>query len=329
MLSDFWGILEMFKDRRVIVVGDILLDKYLLGEVKRLNPEQPAAPVVNIYGERYVLGGAANVANNIASLGAKCCLYGVIGKDSHGKKVEKICNEKGIDLRNFYADNPTIVKQRVLAHGQQMIRLDFGEHSLEKISNNLQDKIMSSIKYEIKDYDCVILSDYNKLMFGSGLEKKIIETAKKEKIKVLVDPKPRNGENSLFKGCTIIRPNKIEAEKMTGIEYSKEKLKDIGKCLSEKLDAEYSVITCGEEGAFVYDRKEGNSKHIKTIPRNVADVTGAGDTFIAVLALGLSTGLDVYRSAEIANYIAGMVVEYAGTKALTIKEIKEHVKRDF
>ena len=166
-------ILDRFKKSRILVIGDIILDKFSWGDVERINPEQRTAPLVKIIEENYVLGGAANVANNLSSLGADCCLYGIIGDDAHGKKVEKLCEENKIKLRSFYNENPTIVKQRIIAHGQHVARLDFGEENLEELNKNTRGRILSSLEEEINNSDVIVLSDYNKALFSKNLSREI------------------------------------------------------------------------------------------------------------------------------------------------------------
>lgn len=321
-------VLKNFKKKKILVLGDVFLDKFSWGRVERINPEQPAAPLVKIMKETYVLGGAANVANNISSLGASCILCGVAGKDFLAKKIKKICKDKGIKLKLFYYNQPTILKQRVVAHGQHISRLDFGERRLKKITKNIQDKILSSLKKDLEGVDFIIFSDYNKIFFERDLSRNIIHLAKSKNIPILVDPKPSNIE--YFFGCSVIRPNEREAEQITGIKYDKEKetLRDIACCLAKKLGSKYVVITCGKEGVFCYDSNNDKYLMIETKAREVADVTGAGDTFAAALALSLASGLDIFRASKLANYAAGNVVGKVGTATTNIKELERRIRLD-
>jgi len=318
--------LHDFKKRKILVVGDIILDRFRWGKVRRINPEQPAAPLVNIYSETYVLGGAANVANNIVSLRANATLYGILGNDRYAAEIQNHCDEKSILLRGFYNDKPSIVKERVMAHGQQMIRLDCGEDDgggLEKITKEIQDNILQSLEKEIRNYDLIILSDYNKFLFNNRFSQSIIALANSNNLHTIVDPKPDNAD--FFKNCTIICPNKDEAEKITGIKYSngEDILTRIGKSLSQKINAKYVIITCSEDGVFSYH--DGNSLFIPTIAKEVADVTGAGDTFAAALGLGFASNLNIHNAAKLANYAAGVVVEKIGTATPTIEEIEAYL----
>jgi len=311
------------KKRKILVVGDLILDKFTWGEIERVNPEQPAAPLVKKMGKSYALGGAGNVARNIVSLGAKCSLYGILGNDEFGKQFEELCVKKGVKLNGIYGESPTITKQRIMAHGQQIVRIDMGEDGLEKINSNLEEKLMHSLKKEIPECDFIILSDYDKQIFQKNSTKKIIELAKKYNVATLVDPKPCNLD--FFKGCTVICPNKHEAEKMTEIKYSngKSQLTKMGEALSKRVNAKYVIITCSEDGMFSYDDEKKNSIFVETKAKEVSDVTGAGDTFAATLTLGLASKLNIHDSAKIANYAAGIVVGKVGTATCTKEELKE------
>lgn len=300
-----------------------MLDKFSWGDVKRVNPEQPAAPLVRICKENYALGGAANVANNLSALGAQTFLYGILGRDGAGNKIKKICDKKRINLKFFYCQEPTIVKQRIMAHGQQITRLDFGERKKMKMKKEIQETILKNLEKEIQEFDFIILSDYDKGFFEEDFSRKIIELANLNNKKTLVDPKPCN--LNFFKKCTVISPNKHEAEKMSEIEYSngKETLLKIGKILGEKINSKYIIITCGEDGMFSYDVENEDSFFVGTEAREVADVTGAGDTFAATLTLGLACDLKIHDAAQLANYAAGIVVEKIGTAVPLINEIKK------
>ena len=316
--------LNKFKDKNILVMGDIFLDRFSWGEINRTNPEQPAAHLVKVLKESFVLGGAGNVANNIASLGAKCSLYGILGKDSSGNKIKKMCKNKNIFLRSFSNNKPTIVKQRIMAHGQQITRMDFGEKNIKKINPNMRKKLINLLKKEITNFDFIILSDYDKCFFDKEMCSEIINLAKEKNIPTLVDPKPNNID--FFNGCSLICPNKKEAEKITGIKYLNEKgtLMEIAKILSNKINSQYVIITCGEDGMFSYH--DGNGDFVETQAQEVVDVTGAGDTFAATMTLSLASGLKIHDAARLANYAAGVVVEKIGTATPKIKEIEKKIE---
>jgi len=315
--------LDETKKRKILVMGDLILDKFTWGEIERVNPEQPAAPLVKKKGKSYVLGGAGNVARNVVALGAKCLLYGILGDDESGEIFENLCKEEGIKLQKFYTKRPTITKQRIMAHGQQIVRIDMGEDGLEKINESLEEELIKSLEKEIKNFDFIILSDYDKQIFQESSSKKIIELAKKYNVPTLVDPKPCNLD--FFEGCTVICPNKHEAEKMTKIKYAsgQSQLTKMGEALSKRVNAKYVIITCSEDGMFSYDGEKKNSIFVETKAKEVADVTGAGDTFAAMLTLGLASNLNIHDASKIANYASGIVVGKVGTATPTIEELEE------
>jgi len=320
--------LDSFKDKRILVLGDIILDKFCWGKIEKLNPEQHAAPNVNIESETYALGGAANVANNVASMGGNCRLYGILGKDLYGGKIRELCEMGKISLFSFYNGNATIMKQRIMAHGQQITRLNYGEKNRKEIDEEIKRKLMGELKKEIGEADFIILSDYEKGFFSEDLSQEILNLANSIGVRTLVDSK--QGNINFFENCTIIKSNKHEASARTGIAYSngQEILIELGKKLSEIANSKYAVITCGEDGAFSYDRERKESAMIGTKARKIADVAGAGDTFAATLTLGLSSGLNIEDASIIANYAAGNVVEKQGVVTTNIDEIRKRIEED-
>ncbi len=322
MEEDLERILSEFKEKRALVLGDVLLDKFSWGRIERVNPEQPAAPVVRILKENYLLGGAANVANNIIALGSKCCLYGLIGNDVYGEEIKKLCEDKNIGFKEFYGENPTIIKQRIMSHGQQVARIDLGEANLKRISKENKEKIYKSLEKEIKKYDVILMSDYDKGFFDEELAQNIINFAKKENIMTFVDPKPSN--ISYFKGSTIVSPNKKEAEIITKIKYSNDEktLEQITKKLCSIADSNYVVITCGKDGVTTYDREKDKNLFLKTERISIANPTGAGDTFAATFALSFASEPDIEKATRLANSAAGISVSKIGTYAVTARELK-------
>ena len=200
-------ILECFSKVKIAVVGDMMLDEYLIGKVTRISPEAPV-PVVNIEQERFVLGGASNVANNLKSLSAQVSVYGVVGQDSNGEKFVKELEAKQINPSGIVIDGtrPTIIKSRVLSQGQQLLRLDWEKDT--DITENIQSKIIENVEKDIENTDAVLLSDYNKGVLTEFVSQSIIKIAKKYNRKVVVDPKPNNFKN--YKGATSMTPNRKE-----------------------------------------------------------------------------------------------------------------------
>lgn len=324
--------LDQFKNKKILVVGDVMLDIFNWGIIERINPEQPASPLTKILSREYLPGGAANVANNVSSLGADTTLWGVIGKDYFGEELKKICIKKRIYFHPTQINFPTIVKERTIAHGQQIARNDYGEENLEASQINFSELMKQGIPISFenlikeKGKDGIVLSDYNKIVFNPIFTKDLIKYAKELNIPIFTDPKPQNIH--YFKGCDLICPNRKEAEEMTGIHYIKENgtLAKMGKSLSEKLGSDV-IITLSEDGIFSYE-KSGNYQHVPTYARKVAEVTGAGDTFISTLALGRVSGLNLHDAAVLANVAAGIAVEKPGTATPSIEEIRARLPKE-
>jgi len=326
------GAVNSFGKKRIAIVGDIILDEFVYGIIERTNPEDPIAHVIKISKDtKDVLGGAGNVANNVVSLGAYCDLYGFIGDDKYGDSIKLICTDKSIGQCFSYSKNPTIVKQRIIVqNNRQAARLDYGEYCMTKPDFNSELTFLKNFKQNIaeKKYNGIILSDYDKLVFNKETAQFIINLAHQFNVPVLVDPKPENIE--FFCGCTIVRPNEKEAEKITGIRYSNGHgvLEKMAKLLITKLDAKSAFITCGQDGVFCY-HQSGENYMIQTRARRVADPTGAGDTFAATLMLGLSSGLDIQTAGELANYASGIVVEEPGTVPIEKSKLLERIAMDY
>ncbi|MGC9120306.1 MAG: D-glycero-beta-D-manno-heptose-7-phosphate kinase, partial [Sulfurihydrogenibium sp.] len=290
-------LISNFKNLKIAVVGDIILDKYLWGEVERISPEAPV-PIVDVKRETVSLGGASNVANNIVSLEAKAYMIGVIGNDENGKTIEKLLQEKGIiPLLVKDKSRPTIEKTRVIAVSQQLLRID--RENRNPLNETVERRIIDQIK-EIKDeVDGFIVSDYGK----GVVNKNIMEYIKSLGKPVFVDPKPSNFY--LYKDITIMTPNRkeayesIKAEKNTPVE-------EVGKTIMKQLNLKQLLITLGADGMALFE--EEKVIKIPAKARKVFDVTGAGDTVISVLALAKLSGGTWEESATIANYAAGYVV---------------------
>jgi len=324
-----------FDHIHIAVVGDVLFDRFEKGVISpRKNPENPPNREVPIVWavEEFFLGGATNVARNIVSLGAGCDIYGVVGKDLYGREISRLCDLSNIGPKLFFDNQSTIVKAREFIDGKYMHRTDigetdeFGNNTLRKIDDDLQNTILRSLEENIGRYHGLLLSDYDKVMFTESFAQGIISLANKRRIPVLADPKPKNVD--FFKGCTVVCPNAGEAEKITGISYSNdnETLLNMAMKIHERVGCRYIVITCGKDGAFVYDN--GKSKMEKTIAKNVVDFTGAGDTYAAALLTGLASGMDIFRAAEIANISAGLVVEKYGTAVTNVNEIRDYFEKN-
>lgn len=326
-MKDIVDSIKDFSNKKILVLGDVMLDKYIWGDIRRLNPDNPVAPLINVTGESYILGGAANVANNIVSLGANVCLISSYGNDSNGEIFSNLCREKGINSTGLLVSQPTIVKQRVIAHDKQIVRLDFGEDNLEKICKKDQIKLCSMIESSIKldNFDAAILSDYNKFFFVDGFTQKIIDICNNNGIRVFTDPKPVNINQ--FRNSYVISPNLKEAENITGIKYSNEdSLTKISRKLSEVSNSEKVIITCGEKGVFGYNKITESGFLREAKAKKVSDQTGAGDTFISAYTLADLSGFDFNYALDVANHAAAVVVGKVGTATLNQEELINSLK---
>lgn len=314
-------ILEKFGEMRVAVVGDVMLDDYLIGSVDRISPEAPV-PVVSVKEEKFVLGGAANVVNNLATLGAKAYCFGIIGEDFDGDRLIRELEKKSIDIKGLVRcdSRPTIVKRRILGGNQQLLRLDWED--ARAIPEEIENIILAQIEKKIDELDAVILSDYDKGVLTPRVVKRIIELCREKNIIVTVDPKPKNAMNYI--GATSMTPNRKEAMECLG-QTRAEDILEVGKELKEKLNLGNLLLTRSEEGMSLFVDDE--IINIPTYAKEVFDVTGAGDTVISVFTLACASGLTLTEAAKIANTAAGVVVGKMGTSTVTKEEILEFYNR--
>ncbi len=316
---------KKFKDKKILVIGDIILDRYIFGKVSRISPEAPV-PVVEVTEESYRLGGAANVANNITALGGKAYISGIIGKGPAGKIVRDLLEEKGISIDYIFEDSrKTTVKTRIIAGNQQIVRFDVEDR--KRLEGKAKENFLSMIKNALKDFDAVIVSDYKKGVVSEELFRLLVNHKKKNGNFVAVDPKV--GHFRLYKQVSLITPNIAEASHGAEIEIKDEKtLIKAGYNLLKKLLCDSVLITRGEEGMSLFEKKDSDVivTHLPTVARKVFDVTGAGDTVIATVTLGYIAGADMVSAAKIANVAAGIVVGKIGTATATPEEILEVLK---
>ena len=310
-------LIEKFKNLKIAVVGDMMIDSYLLGDVTRISREAPV-PVVNVNKERFVLGGAANVSNNLRNLNSQVITYGVIGDDENGQKLIKKLEETGIEVSGLVIDSerPTIIKTRILAHNNQLLRIDWEKN--EVINERIQKDIIDRLEKNIKNIEAIILSDYNKGVLSEYVSKKIIEIARKNNKIITVDPKPKNFIN--YVGATAITPNKKEILEYLGLNSFTDEsdIENKAMKIKEDLDLKYLLLTRSEEGVSICSE---NYNKVSTMAKEVYDVTGAGDTLISVFTLALAAGATSLEAAKIGNIAAGIVVGKIGTATTTKEEI--------
>lgn len=312
-------ILKNFKRAKILVIGDLILDRYIWGRVNRISPEAPV-PVVEVTDDNFMLGGAANVANNIVSLGGEVTVAGVAGKDRAGEILRQILEEKEVRCAIFEDSRPTTMKTRVIAHNQQVVRFDKEDRA--RISGRTMGELLTFLKDAVTQHDAVVVSDYEKGVISGELIKEILKIKPKQKL-LAVDPKV--GHFHYYKGVTIITPNLMEASQGSRIEIRDEKsLIKAGRMLMNKLSCTAVLITRGEEGMSLFEK--GRVTHIPTVARHVYDVTGAGDTVIAVFSLAYASGGTMQDAALIANHAAGIVVGEVGTAAATPEKLRQSLK---
>jgi rfaE bifunctional protein kinase chain/domain len=311
------SIIESFNNKKIAIIGDLMLDRYLWGSAVRISPEAPV-PVVDIVQESNRLGGSANVANNIISLGGIAYPVGIIGDDFNGKILLDLMNSNQFVRDGIITDPtvPTTVKTRVIANNQHVVRID--RENKHMISKDSHQNLLNFIKSNIKTFDAIIIEDYNKGVVTKELINNIIMLAAEFNIPVTVDPKYDNFFE--FKNVMVFKPNRKEAEEAIGRKFKDdEELFSAMKSMMEKLDCKSVLITRGEKGMALLE-KSGELTLINTHARNVADVSGAGDTVISALTMAIISGATAKEAAIISNYAAGIVCEEVGVVPI-IKEI--------
>ena len=303
---------EQFSKTRLLVVGDVMLDRYWFGDTTRISPEAPV-PVVQVGRIDERLGGAANVARNVAALGAQTTILGVAGDDESGKRGIELLKSSGVDSQlEIDIKVPTIVKLRVIARQQQLIRLDFEETPSEKaLAHKLErfEKLVGSA-------DVVILSDYGKGALGQVAH--MIEQARAQNKVILVDPKGEDFEK--YRGATVLTPNRSELRQVVGQWSSEEDLTRRAQELRRSLNLQALLLTRSEEGMSLFT--EQGVSHVKAQAREVFDVSGAGDTVIATLAVALAAGWPLEKAMALANRAGGIVVGKLGTATVTSEELQ-------
>jgi rfaE bifunctional protein kinase chain/domain len=302
---------ELVSSKRVLVVGDVMLDRYWFGAVERISPEAPVA-VLHVQSEQDRLGGAANVALNIRTLGGQATLLSMVGNDDAAKRIRHLLNEQGVlAALSEHTGLQTTIKLRVIGRNQQLMRIDFEQ----KPNREVIGQMLANYESELYRHDVVLFSDYGK---GALTDISLmIELARAAGKPVLVDPK--GGDYARYAGASVITPNRPELMLVVGAWQSEQDLEYKAKQLMANLGLDALLLTRSEEGMTLFE--PDNVFHIKAQVREVADVTGAGDTVIATLALMVACGLPMLNAIEIANRAAGMVVAKFGTSTLNYEEL--------
>ncbi len=320
--------LDTLAGARVLVVGDVMLDTYLIGDADRISPEAPV-PVVRVEETRHTLGGAGNVARNIAALGGRPVLVGMIGSDPAGDRVDAMLREALVDSRLIrIPGRPTISKTRVLARRQQMLRLDHENNA--ELTPQEYARMLDALAPLLPGCDVIIVSDYGKGMVNGRLLPHLMASSPRQP-KVLVDPKPQN--KAFYKGAYLLTPNAKETSEAVGLPVAtRADILRAGQTLRRELAARHVLTTLGPDGMALFSAGEspdgeGESVlHLATAARQVFDVTGAGDTVIATIGLALAAGVPLAEACLLANYAAGIVVGKIGASTASVEELRAAVK---
>jgi len=314
------ALLARMAGRKVVVIGDVMIDEWIWGRVSRISPEAPV-PVVAVHDHSFTLGGSGNVANNLRALGAEVALVAVVGDDAEGERVRALLTGNACDASGVLtlADRPTTRKTRVVAHNQQVVRADW--ESTAPLPDADRARVIDAVRRAIAGADAVVLSDYAKGM----LHRTIVEAALAAPI-VVADPKPENV--GLFAGVTCIAPNVGEAARASGVAIVDDpSLAQAAHILFQRLGCAHVLITRGEHGMSLFGA-DGSRDDIPSVARAVFDVSGAGDTVVAVLTLALAAGVPIATATRLANFAAGAVVEKLGTATATPGEIVALMEHD-
>ena len=317
MSPKYKDIIDGLSGRRLAVIGDSMLDRFLWGRVDRISPEAPV-PVVRLESETTKLGGAANVAANICALGAQAVLFGLCGKDEAAGQLKNLLAECGIDPAGLVEtqDRPTTIKTRIIAHNQQVVRTDREDD--RPVDGDIVETLVSRLA-GLGPFDGFVLSDYGKGLLTDEALTAFIAAGRAMGIPLVVDPK--KGDYSQYRGVTSLTPNQKEAEQSCAMTITDgASLRSAGAKLLERTGAEAVLITRGEHGMALF-QKDGAEHHLETEATTVYDVTGAGDTVIAVYTTALSGGASFAEAADLANHAAGLAVRELGTATVTSAQL--------
>ncbi len=309
-------ILNTLRDRNVVVLGDVMLDEFVWGDVTRISPEAPV-PVVDVRRESIHLGGAANVLANLVALGAHGRVVGVVGNDDAGKRLRNGLRELGAgDNLVLDESRPSTIKTRIIAHSQLVVRAD--RESRSPVQSEIEEQILAGLKEALREADAFVVSDYDKGVVTPRILREILPLAY-ERVPVLIDPKLRNF--NFYRPATLVTPNHHEALRMSDSDdHSDDGSHHAAGVIREKLGCDAVLITRGDRGMMLLGA-DGQPVYVETAAREVYDVTGAGDTVIAALAAALASGTSMIEAATLANHAAGIVVGKVGTATATADEL--------
>jgi D-beta-D-heptose 7-phosphate kinase/D-beta-D-heptose 1-phosphate adenosyltransferase len=308
---------------KVIVIGDVMIDHYTEGKFERISPEAPV-PVIDVLSEHFTPGGAGNVIENLVAFGVKPIILTVIGEDEAGSELKLLFNQIGVTSEGIIVEPNRITskKSRVMVSSHQMMRID--RETKTSISKSSEDAIIKFLEVNIIDASIIILSDYAKGVLTDSLLKRVFEISNANNIKTIVDPKGNNYEK--YNGATIIKPNKKEAIEASGIAISnREELNNAANKIKQLTNCKTLIVTLSEEGMAIFD---DSIHYIPTKAKKVFDVTGAGDTVIASIGMGLALGLNIVEACIFANHAAAIVISKVGSATVSVNEVLEHIKNN-
>jgi len=318
-------LIESFANLKILIIGDAMVDAYYFGNVERISPEAPV-PIISVSKKNYRPGGAANVALNIKSMGAKAILCSVVGDDIEGQELINLINKEGIETKGVLIDpsRPTTMKTRVISGNHHLLRID--HETTRPLNEDLENQMIRFINENIDHIDAIIMEDYNKGLLTARIIEEVISMANKNNKPTIVDPKKENF--FAYKNCTLFKPNRIEIKEGLKTDLDLSIYANIEKCadkLVELLGCKNVMVTLSEDGVFI--KTAFQSSHINAHPRTIIDVSGAGDTVVSVAALCLAAGMELTKMAEIANLAGGLVCEKVGVLPINTEELINEITR--
>ncbi len=317
-------IIDRFKKYRILVIGDLMWDEYIWGNCDRISPEAPV-PVIQSRKEERIPGGATNVLRNLITLGIIPSIMGVVGSDQNGFAMQKEIRKWGLELSHVWEviDRPTIVKTRIFARNQQILRLD--REDPKPVKKYIENRLLEVLSRDIDQFDSIILSDYGKGLFTPFLIEEIISLAQKSKKYLVVDPQVSNFKS--YSGANLLTPNEKEASLAMKVDIpsNNREIEKLGSMILKSLDIQHLLITRAHKGMTLFDKSSNTPIYIPTIAKEVYDVTGAGDTVVSVFTAATMAGGSLLESALLSNLAAGLVVGKLGASTVSVEQLKQLV----
>ncbi len=321
----FLEIIGKISSKKILIVGDVGVDRYTLGSATRLSPEAPV-PVVMVTQQKDKLGLAANVAENVREFGATPILASVVGEDRNCDELFQLLKQQGISNQFLlrHSSRRTTMKERVVAQDQQVVRID--HETTQPLTKEVEDKYLENILPAISGFDAIILEDYGKGLLTDRIARAVIEEAKKQNVFLTVDPTTAVRSPSVYRGVSLFKPNVHEAERLSRVQITDEaSLHEAANILMKEVDSPIVIITQGKAGMTLFTRTDP-PMHIPTFARTVHDVSGAGDTVISMLTLAMVCGASLVEAAILSNFAAGVEVGKRGTATVSLAELEQYMQ---